>query len=80
MTVSLGSLELTLAELVETVATGEDVIIEKAGTPVARLVHFSETPRAPRVLGVLKGKGYIADDFDAPLPDEILRDFGMADS
>jgi antitoxin (DNA-binding transcriptional repressor) of toxin-antitoxin stability system len=79
MTVSLGIPEPKLSELVDRAAAGEEIIIEKAGSPVARLVSLSEPPRAPRVLGVLKGKIRIADDFDAPLPDEILRDFGMID-
>ena len=61
MTVSLGSPEPKLSELVDKAAAGEKVIIEKAGLPVAELVHLSEPHvseplRAPRVLGVLKGK------------------------
>ena len=77
MTVSLGSPEPKLSELVDKAAAGEKVVIEKVGRPVAQLVHLAEPLRAPRVLGVLKGKIRIAEDFDAPLPDEILRNFGM---
>src|ERR1039458_5391890 len=65
MTVSLGSPEPKLSELVDKAAAGEKVIIEKAGRPVAQLVHLSEPHvseplRAPRVLGALKGKIRIA--------------------
>jgi prevent-host-death family protein len=79
MTVSLSNLEPRLSDLVDQAAPGEEVIIERAGRPVARLVRLPEPLREPRVLGVLRGKIRIADDFDAPLPDEILRDFGMID-
>jgi antitoxin (DNA-binding transcriptional repressor) of toxin-antitoxin stability system len=79
MTVSLGSPEPRLSELVDKATAGEDIIIERAGRPVARLVRLSEPLSSPRVLGVLKGQIRISDDFDAPLPDEILRDFGMID-
>jgi antitoxin (DNA-binding transcriptional repressor) of toxin-antitoxin stability system len=79
MTVSLSSPEPKLSELVDQAAPGEEVIIERAGQPVARLVRLPEPLREPRVLGMLKGKIRITDDFDVPLPDEILRDFGMID-
>ena len=62
-----------LSELVDRAAAGEEVIIAKAGRPVARLVPLRVRERKPG-----RGKGniiHIADDFDAELPDEILRDF-----
>ena len=59
-----------LSRLVEDVAAGEEVIIAKAGKPVARLVPF-EKPAQPRTPGALKGRIRIAEDFDAPLPHEI---------
>ena len=63
-----------LSKLLEDVAKGEEVTIAKAGTPVARLVPASGgTPR--RVPGFLRGKIRIADDFDAPLPDDIQAAF-----
>jgi prevent-host-death family protein len=62
------------SKLLERVAAGEEVTIAKAGKPVARLVPV-EAPRK-RPLGMDAGKDfYIADDFDAPLPDDILADF-----
>lgn len=62
-----------LSRLVEDVAAGEEVIIAKAGKPVARLVAF-EKPAKPRTPGALRGRIKIAEDFDAPLP----PDFGEA--
>jgi prevent-host-death family protein len=63
-----------LSQLLEEAARGDEIIIAKAGKPIARLVavHGDTTPR-PR--GLLNGKIWIADDFDAPLPDEILQSF-----
>ena len=62
-----------LSALVARAAAGEEVIIARAGRPVARLVAYKAPPR--RVPGRLKGKIWISDDFDAPLPDDILADF-----
>jgi antitoxin (DNA-binding transcriptional repressor) of toxin-antitoxin stability system len=53
---------------------GEEIIIAKSGKPVARLVPF-EKPSQNRKPGSAKGKIIIADDFDAPLPDDILKEF-----
>ena len=64
-----------LSALIEKVLAGEDVIIGKAGKPVARLVRY-ENNRQPRLPGALKGKIKIADDFDE-LPDDIAKAFGM---
>ena len=59
-----------LSRLVNEVAAGEEIVIAKAGRPVARLLPFE--PRRP---GLMKGKIWIADDFDDPLPEEILAAF-----
>jgi antitoxin (DNA-binding transcriptional repressor) of toxin-antitoxin stability system len=53
---------------------GEEVIIARAGKPVARLVPFA-LKREPRKLGTLAGKFHVPDDFDAPLPDKIIAEF-----
>ena len=62
------------SKLIEEVLLGEEVIIAKAGKPVARLVPFKK-PHPIRKPGFLKGKIWLADDFDAPLSDEILDRF-----
>lgn len=61
-----------LALLVDRVATGEEVVITRPGRPVARLLA-AEPAKRERRLGLLEGQGFwVADDFDAPLPDDLL--------
>ena len=60
-----------LSRLLEGVAAGGEVVIAKAGKPMARLVPLASTPRT-KTLGLLKGRIRVPDDFNAPLPDEIL--------
>ena len=62
-----------LSRLLEKVAEGEEVVIAKAGVPVARLVPVR--PPAGRELGFERGRVFIAGDFDAPLPDDELERF-----
>jgi prevent-host-death family protein len=62
-----------LSKLLERVEAGEEVVIARAGRPVARLVPFAR--RGKRTLGLDAGAGFIAPDFDAPLPDDVLADF-----
>jgi prevent-host-death family protein len=64
-----------LSALIEKVMAGEEVIIGKAGKPIARIVKY-EASRQARKPGQLKGKIKIADDFDA-LPDDLAKAFGM---
>ncbi|MBI5443907.1 MAG: type II toxin-antitoxin system prevent-host-death family antitoxin [Deltaproteobacteria bacterium] len=61
-----------LAALVEQVLAGHEVVIGKAGKPVAKLVPL-ERPREPRRLA---GKIRIGDDFDS-LPDDVAQAFGV---
>jgi prevent-host-death family protein len=63
-----------LSRLLARVARGEEVVIARAGKPVARLVPVVR-PKGRRVLGRDKGKVVIAEDFDAPLPPELLAAF-----
>ena len=62
------------SKLLLRVATGEEITITKRGMPVARLVPV-EAKKGKRRLGFHEGKLTIPDDFDAPLPDEILDAF-----
>lgn len=63
-----------LSELVQRAHNGEEIVISKAGRPVARLVPLGRVSerRAP---GHWAGKVRIAEDFDAPLPESMLEDF-----
>lgn len=74
MIVNIHEAKTHLSRLLMNVAGGEEVIIAKAGKQIARLVPC-EAPKAKRVPGRGRGKGSIAEDFDAPLPAEILKGF-----
>lgn len=63
-----------LSRLLAEVEAGGDVVIGRAGRPIARLVPFT-AGRRRRVPGAWEGKGWIADDFDA-LPDEVAASLG----
>ena len=63
-----------LSALIEAVQAGEEVIIRKAGRPVARLVRY-QGAKAPRRPGALKGLIHIGDDFDQ-LPADFDQAFG----
>ena len=64
-----------LSALIESVQNGNEVIIAKAGKPVARLVAF-RGPARPRTPGSMAGEIWIAPDFDT-LPDDMAEAFGM---
>lgn len=63
-----------LSRLVEQAVEGQEVVIAKAGKPVARLVAVKKT-RKKRMLGFLAGKLRIPKDFDAPLPEDVIAEF-----
>ena len=64
-----------LSRLLERVANGEEIVIGRAGKPVAKLVPYTE-PGAPRKLGTLKGKLRAAPDWDSDeTNEEIARLF-----
>jgi prevent-host-death family protein len=72
--VNLYDAKTQLSRLVDRAAGGEEIVIAKAGKPMARLVPL-EKKKVRRVPGLLKGKIWVARDFDAPLPPELLRGF-----
>jgi prevent-host-death family protein len=74
MEVNIHQAKTHFSRLLKRVAAGEEVIIARAGVPVARLVPV-EAKKKIRPLGMDRGKIWIADDFDAPLPDDLLRAF-----
>jgi prevent-host-death family protein len=63
-----------LSRLLTKVEMGEEVTIAKAGKPVARLVPV-DINIVKRIPGTAKGEIIIADHFDDPLPDNLLRAF-----
>lgn len=63
-----------LSKIVDEVAGGREVIIAKAGKPMARLAPLTSIKR-PKKLGLLRGKLKVPDDFNAPLADSELAEF-----
>jgi prevent-host-death family protein len=63
-----------LSRLLVRVEAGEEILISRAGRPIARLVP-ARRARGHRQAGRFVGKGRIADDFNAPLPPEVLAEF-----
>ena len=63
-TINIHEAKTHLSRLVEQVAAGAEIVIAKAGRPVARLVPLVETTREPRKLGILAGKYEVPNDID----------------
>jgi prevent-host-death family protein len=64
-----------LTQLVDAALAGEDIVIAKDGVPTVRMVPIPATTKPKREFGFMKGRIWIADDFDGPLPPEVLADF-----
>jgi prevent-host-death family protein len=73
-TVNIYEAKTQLSKLVDLAASGTDVVIARSGRPVARLTSIGEE-RRPLVFGLLEGEGWIADDFNDPLPEDLLAAF-----
>lgn len=73
ITVNIHDAKTQFSRLLKRVAAGQEVVIARAGEPVARLVPFRQP--GVRELGMDAGRVVIAADFDAPLPEAVLADF-----
>ena len=73
ITVNIHDAKTQFSRLLKRVAAGQEVVIARAGEPVARLIPFRQPGTRP--LGMDAGRVVIAADFDAPLPEAILADF-----
>ncbi|SRR6266700_180670 len=74
MEINIHEAKTNFSKLLQRVVLGEEIIIARAGVPVAKLVPIqAEKPKRP--LGLFKGQIWMADDFNAPLPDDILAGF-----
>lgn len=73
MKVNIYEAKTRLSQLVEEAAAGRDVVIARAGRPVARLTRLAGNGK--RRLGLLDGRFKIPDDFNKPLPEEVLAAF-----
>jgi prevent-host-death family protein len=74
-TINVHAAKTHFSSLLERVAAGEEIVIAKAGKPVARLTALAPRDVAKRRLGLLEGRAVVPADFDAPLPDAVLDDF-----
>ena len=79
-TVNVHEAKTHFSRLVEAAAAGEEVVIAKAGRPVARLMPL-ETPKPPatRRMGFIAGEFTVPDDFDDMFANEIAEMFGTGD-
>jgi prevent-host-death family protein len=74
ITMNVHEAKTHFSSLLARVSAGEEVVIARAGKPVARLVPFNqETQR--RAAGLDRGSFLVPEDFDAPLPPEIQETF-----
>ena len=78
MITNISETKAQLSALIKKVMSGQEVIIGKAGKPVAKLVRYKRTEK-PRHPGALRGKIKISDDFDE-LPEDVAEAFGMVDT
>ncbi|WP_165074492.1 type II toxin-antitoxin system Phd/YefM family antitoxin [Paludisphaera rhizosphaerae] len=76
-TVTLQELERDPKRFLDRVEAGERLVISRGGRPVAELrpIDVSPTPRGPRPFGLAAGEFTVPDDFDDPLPEDLLRAF-----
>jgi prevent-host-death family protein len=74
MEVNIHEAKTHFSRLLQRLAGGEEIIIARAGVPIARLVAI-ESKKKERPLGFARGEVWVADDFDAPLPDDLLAEF-----
>ena len=74
MEINIHEAKTHFSKLLQRVAGGEEITIARAGVPVARLVPAAPEQKG-RPMGFAKGEVWVADDFDAPLPEELLGEF-----
>jgi prevent-host-death family protein len=75
-TVNIHAAKTHLSRLLDAVAGGEEILIARAGRPIARLVPLQgQAVPMRRRLGQLAGQVTVPEDFDAPLPEDILSSF-----
>ena len=73
MNISIAEAKAKFSELIKRAEAGEEIVVTRHGRPVARVMPPAEELKKPPLLGALKGKIRIADDFDEPL--EEFREY-----
>lgn len=74
MTLTIEEVKRDLEKVLSRVLKGETVVVTDDDQPVAEIRPVA-TARRPRPFGLARGTFSVPDDFDAPLPEEVLRDF-----
>ncbi len=74
-TVNIHEAKTHLSRYVQQAANGEEIIIAKAGKPIARLVSLAPEQRGPRKLGIARGRFKIPEDFGQAYAEEIRKMF-----
>ncbi|MEH2396731.1 type II toxin-antitoxin system Phd/YefM family antitoxin [Nostoc sp.] len=75
LTVTIDVIQQNLTSYLHQVAAGESIIITQAGKPIAEIKPVSATFQQIRPYGLCAGEFIVPDDFDSPLPEEILNSF-----
>ena len=75
-TVNVHEAKTHLSRLLERVERGDEIVIARAGKPVARLVPMEPVERH-RPIGKYKGQIWMSDDFDEPLPWQLFPGFPL---
>lgn len=73
--VTIHQAETNLSELLARVELGEEIVISDQGVPIAKLVPLRTVSSRRASMGIDRGKFVIPEDFDAPLPEDILAAF-----
>jgi len=74
-TVTLQDLQQDPAGFLDRVEAGERIIVSRGGRPVAEIRPLAPPVRGPRPFGLAAGSFTVPAGFDAPLPEDVLRDF-----
>lgn len=74
-TVSVEEIKQDILSWLQKVETGEKIVILKANKPIAEIIPFSTKSSGLRPMGLCKGEFSVPDDFDDPLPEEVIQQF-----
>jgi prevent-host-death family protein len=75
LTVTIDEIQKNLTNYLQQVAAGENIIIMQAGKPIAEIKPVSSNTQQMRPYGLCAGDFIVPEDFDIPLPEEILNGF-----
>jgi prevent-host-death family protein len=75
--VNVSEAKTHLSRLLERVERGEEIVIARAGVPVAKLVPWASATHRRGMLGRYRGQIWMSDDFDSPLPSEVFPGFAV---